>query len=305
MITIATKFTLFISLLASIGFTGCYFIYKKFNSKRIPKKWRKLANITNLYIYPLKSGRYTEVDEVECTKVGFRLPAKNGNLQLRDRQFIVYAQYDMTGKTARIYHKMVLISVSSRGDNIIFEAPDKELLFVRIVPKTRDNVKHIKLMDVAEEYITTVDLGDEASKWFSQYLRQEESGLRLGYYDDAWSRDLKSFIDDDSLKCYKYLTNDAFGLYSDLGAVHLVNQKTVDDLNEKLVQKVSPTQFRPNIVINGPELERFAEDRILWLKIGNVIARNVQECPRCIFTTIDPETGIRDKTRQPLLTLAK
>ncbi|KAK9888128.1 hypothetical protein WA026_000398 [Henosepilachna vigintioctopunctata] len=306
MISPITKYIWIISLTASVGITGCcYFIYKKLKSKRPPTTWRKLANVTNLYVYPLKSGRYIELDKVECTKFGFSLPTKETNFQLRDRSFIVYGENDSVGKSARIYPKMVLISVSA-GDkgHVIFKAPEQDELRVHILEKSSSNIKTIKFQSWSDEYVSTIDLGDEAAKWFSRYLLEKDSGLRLGYHDSSSYRSINSFKDKESLKFYEYVTNDVFGLYSDLAALLLLNEKSVDDLNEKLKNKVTTKNFRPNIVING-DIDPFVEDNYLWIKIGDVILRNVKDCTRCVLTTVDPETGIRDTSREPLKTLSK
>jgi len=49
----------------------------------------------------------------------------------------------------------------------------------------------------------------------------------------------------------------------------------------------------------------YEEDKWDWIKIGNVILRNVRPCTRCIFTTIDPETGTKHPNTEPLKTLKR
>lgn len=52
-------------------------------SKR--KKWRAVGKLSKIYIYPIKSGRYREIDEAECTPLGLSYSVSNGKLPLRDR----------------------------------------------------------------------------------------------------------------------------------------------------------------------------------------------------------------------------
>ena len=49
----------------------------------------------------------------------------------------------------------------------------------------------------------------------------------------------------------------------------------------------------------------FAEDGWKRIRIGDVEFRVVKPCSRCILTTIDPQTGERDASREPLATLQK
>lgn len=92
-------------------------------------------------------------------------------------------------------------------------------------------------------------------------------------------------------------------MYSDLSSYLLINKASVDELNTRLPESVSVRHFRPNIVIEGEDATAFTEDNWDWIKIGDVIFRNVKPCTRCIFITINPDTAIRNPKREPLKTL--
>lgn len=78
----------------------------------------------------------------------------------------------------------------------------------------------------------------------------------------------------------------------------------MNDLNSRLSTPVTVYQFRPNIIIEN--VVAFAEDNWKWLKIGDeAVFYNVKPCTRCIFTTLDAETGDRSKEREPLKTLGQ
>lgn len=86
----------------------------------------------------------------------------------------------------------------------------------------------------------------------------------------------------------------------------MINQSSVDDLNTKISsdKPVSPYQFRPNIIIENTVA--YAEDKWKWVRIGDeALFYSVKPCTRCIFTTMDTETGERSKEREPLNTLQK
>jgi uncharacterized protein YcbX len=62
-------------------------------------------------------------------------------------------------------------------------------------------------------------------------------------------------------------------------------------------------RFRPNLVVDGGA--PYAEDDWQRIRIGDVVFRVVSRCSRCIFTTVDPDTGERDAAREPLATLER
>ena len=47
----------------------------------------------------------------------------------------------------------------------------------------------------------------------------------------------------------------------------------------------------------------FCEDDWLYIKINGVIFRPTKLCTRCIYTTVDPDLGIKDPNGEPLKTL--
>lgn len=105
-----------------------------------------------------------------------------------------------------------------------------------------------------------------------------------------------------------------------MAALHLVNDATIKDLNEKMAddQKVTVRNFRPNILIEGKLVvdktsflrsvflqlgpSAFDEDQYKFVKIGNVVTKVSLECLRCIETTVS-ENGEMNKQREPLKTL--
>lgn len=83
----------------------------------------------------------------------------------------------------------------------------------------------------------------------------------------------------------------------------LINEASINDLNTRIEDPVTPQYFRPNFVVKGPQ--PLEEDDWDWVKIGDIIFRNIKPCTRCIFTTINPETGTKHPKAEPLMTLRK
>lgn len=86
----------------------------------------------------------------------------------------------------------------------------------------------------------------------------------------------------------------------------LIGQASLADLNFRLAKQglaqVSMRQFRPNLVVAGAEA--YAEDQWRKIRIGEVIFESVKPCTRCVFTTVDPDSGLLASNQQPLRTLA-
>ncbi len=61
------------------------------------------------------------------------------------------------------------------------------------------------------------------------------------------------------------------------------------------------TRFRPNVVVSG--VQAWAEDDWRRIRIGDAAFRAVKGCARCVLTTIDPDTGVREK--EPIASLAR
>lgn len=81
----------------------------------------------------------------------------------------------------------------------------------------------------------------------------------------------------------------------------LISQASLDLLNSKLPHAVPITRFRPNLLVTG--CGAHDEDRWRRVRVGNVEFDLVKDCVRCVFTTVDPETGGRDPLGEPLKTL--
>ena len=80
----------------------------------------------------------------------------------------------------------------------------------------------------------------------------------------------------------------------------LISQASLDELNSRLDEPVSMDRFRPNIVVEG--CPAHSEDDWLHVTVGEVGFRVAKPCARCVITTTDQITGVRE--REPLRTLA-
>ncbi|KAK9153319.1 hypothetical protein Sjap_000799 [Stephania japonica] len=94
----------------------------------------------------------------------------------------------------------------------------------------------------------------------------------------------------------------------------LISEESVSDLNSKLSSNfknvnstglpihVHPMRFRPNLVISGAY--PYAEDIWRGLTIGKEHFVSIGGCNRCEMINVDPQTGQKPKSKEPLATLA-
>jgi uncharacterized protein YcbX len=60
-------------------------------------------------------------------------------------------------------------------------------------------------------------------------------------------------------------------------------------------------RFRPNLVVTGDT--PYEEDSWDRIAVGEVEFAVAWSCARCVLTTVDPDTGVKDPAGEPLETL--
>ncbi|XP_045918173.1 mitochondrial amidoxime-reducing component 1 isoform X2 [Micropterus dolomieu] len=247
---------------------------------RKPEKVVRVGVVSQLFIHPLKSGKALSLALAECQKFGFKF----GDLQ--DRHWMVVTE-DGHMVTGRQEPRLVLVSLTCEGGHVCLNGPDMEELRFPI----RQSDKPVIDCRVFGADIQGRDCGDEASRWLTRYLGAEKT-FRLVHFEPQ----MKARRPAESEPLFpKYEV-----AYPDYGPVMLLSESSVKDLSSKLENDVTAERFRPNIVIS--DCEAFDEDTWEEIQIGSVRLQRVMSCGRCIFTTVDPETGIITR-KEPLETL--
>lgn len=102
----------------------------------------------------------------------------------------------------------------------------------------------------------------------------------------------------------KYAGEDVLTSFSDGYPLLLIGSASLDDLNARLKNvrelEIGWDRFRPNIVAHTQEA--WVEDSWADFSLGEVRARGVKLCSRCVMTTINQSDGT--KSKEPLKTLA-
>ncbi|KAM7376319.1 hypothetical protein PAMP_006061 [Pampus punctatissimus] len=247
---------------------------------RKPEKVVRVGVVSQVLIHPLKSGKAVSVALAECQKMGLKFG------ELQDRHWLVVTD-DGHMVTGRQEPRLVLVSLTCEGVQVCLNGPNMEEL--RFPVKQPDNL----VIDcrVFGADIQGRDCGDEVSRWLTRYLGAEKT-FRLVHFEPQMKP--RRSVEMEPLFSQSEVA------YPDVAPVMLLSEASVKNLSSKLEKDVTVERFRPNIVIS--DCEAFDEDSWEEIQIGSVRLQRVMSCGRCIFTTVDPETGIINR-KEPLETL--
>ncbi|ELK32158.1 MOSC domain-containing protein 2, mitochondrial [Myotis davidii] len=213
--------------------------------------------------------------------------------------------------TARQEPRLVLVSVAYEDDCLVFRAPGAEqLVLPSKLPSSNANCVLVGFQKHPESWrpvelkrftITALgifgldikgrDCGDEAAQWFTNFLKTE--AFRLVQFEKSMKGRASRNIFPSFVQNYQVA-------YPDCSPVMILSEASLADLNTRLEKKVKMDHFRPNIVVTG--CDAFEEDTWDEIRIGSTEMKKVLACPRCIMTTVDPDTGVIDR-KEPLETL--
>ncbi|XP_007935135.1 mitochondrial amidoxime reducing component 2 [Orycteropus afer afer] len=245
------------------------------------RRLQQVGTVAQLWIYPIKSCKGVSVSEAECTALGLR----SGHL--RDRFWLVVKE-DGHMVTARQEPRLVLISITYENNCLILKAPGvDQLVLVSKLPSS-NTLQNCRLFGLD---IKGRDCGDEAAQWFTNFLKTEP--YRLVQFETNMKGRSSAKILSPSVQKYEVA-------YPDCSPILVLSDASLADLNTRLEKKAKVGHFRPNIMVTG--CSAFEEDTWDELLIGNVEMKKVMSCPRCVMTTVDPDTGIID-WKEPLETL--
>lgn len=174
--------------------------------------------------------------------------------------------------TGRAYPKLTQVVPLVEGDLISLSAPGMITLSVDIARLM--SIEPIKA-NVWGQTVDAVDAGEEAARWFSRFILQDDFGLRLVFYPSS----LPTRAVREKNKIFDTTIPEDTGALHDATSFTMINEGSVAELNSRIKTPVTPSHFRPNFVVKGPAA--FEEDMWKWVKVGNdVVFRNVKPCTR-------------------------
>lgn len=118
---------------------GIIYYRKRRKAQSVPTKWLPVASVSELLLYPLKSGYRVDLQEAECTMFGFKQITDKAVFKLQDRFLVTYREDDREFRTGRTYPQLVKVVVSNHDINhVALDAPGMRTLYVE-VPETSDS----------------------------------------------------------------------------------------------------------------------------------------------------------------------
>jgi uncharacterized protein len=237
------------------------------------------ANISRLFVYPIKSCAGVELKESLLIETGLEF----------DRAWMVV---DESGEfiSQREFPRMALITPQLKQFEMVLRAPGMLALHIAL-----DAVEQPCKARVWNDECAAFDMGDIAAQWFTDFLMQvlpsgmKPTKLRLVRFDPEHKRA-------SNLKWThgKQVLNQ----FSDGYPVLVLSEASLQELNGRLQTAghapVSIERFRPNIVLSG--LQAHDEDRTDELHFssidGDFRLAMIKPCPRCPIPDVNPQTAI-------------
>ncbi|MEQ6119319.1 MOSC N-terminal beta barrel domain-containing protein [Reichenbachiella sp. MALMAid0571] len=232
--------------------------------------------VTGLTIYPIKSSTGFYANQFDLTKSGLHF----------DRNWTLI---DQEGKviTGRQNAQMLAFHSEVFSDHLVVSHSGTESIKIPFDSHKGSSID----VKIFSSIGYGLEVSEDLNSWFSQKLGQY---CRLVVFDPDKNRYIQEKHGGFAGEVVKF---------ADMNPILLISEASLNDLNTKLDFPVSMRNFRPNIVIEG--CAAFEEDIWKKIRIGECEFRIAQQCERCVFTTINPDTLEKNKTGEPLKTLAK
>ena len=196
----------------------------------------------DLYTYPIKSLGGIRTTEAKVFERGFEF----------DRRWML-VDNSCRFITQRVEHGLALLQTEITGNSILVKhkvIPDLQISIP--IGFHSDELISVSIWDDTVKAFTLSNYYDD---WFSEVLKKP---CRLVHVPESTTRLVDS----------RFAKNGENVSLADAFPFLLINQTSLNDLNNRLSEAVPMNRFRPNIVLAGTE--PFAEDSWLEIQIGKV-----------------------------------
>ena len=243
-----------------------------------------MIQVTDIYIYPVKSLKGIPLKKAETGSRGFKY----------DREWMI-TDSDYQFITQREIEAMATITVSITQDFLLLQSSKGNELKIDLNAKREQSVQ----VSVWDDICDAFDEGEDASYWLTD---------ELGYWKGKTLRLVRFCSDRKRPVPEQYLHGrEAESSFSDQFPYLITTWDSLKKLNEGLrkngKQEVTMARFRPNIVIsditsieNKTSLDLISQD-------GHYEFGLRKPCKRCKITTINQDSGEIIDFKEPLATL--
>jgi len=273
----------------------------------LPQRVGVMPRVAELVSYPVKSCAGVSLDAVALTSTGLAF----------DRFFCVVGKSDGTFISQRTHPRLALVRCDIEPREAFTDPSiDRVVLTCETASMSTPLRVEARLGVGADERLevtcwewrgTCADCGEEASRWFTEFLNQDDAGRGRSYALARWmgkggapaaaQDDDGLDVDDETTR----LTSENYGskrcttTLSDGYPMLLVNRSSVERLRD-VVREESPScsvdarRFRGNVVVD--DAPPYAEDLWSTVRIADVVdAELCKPCSRCSIPAVDPDTG--------------
>ena len=244
-----------------------------------------MAQITDLYIYPVKSLKGIALKKVHTGLRGFKY----------DREWMITdSHYHFISQ--REIESMATLKTGIDNASLILRSNTNQFS-VSLHSEKLDQVRATVWGDICDAY----DEGDEVSNWLTNELgTYKGSALRLVRFSAEGERPVPE----------EYLNGErAESSFSDQFPYLITSWESLSKLNHSLCEKGSKevlmNRFRPNIVVQGvDDLEKMTASDLSCDEAQYSFGLR-KPCKRCKIVTINQDTGEIMEPKEPLATLVK
>ena len=243
-----------------------------------------MIQVTDIYIYPVKSLKGIPLKEAETGLRGFKY----------DREWMI-TDSDYQFLTQRQIETMATITVSIARDFLLLKSSKGNKLKIDLSVKREESVQVSVWDDICDAY----DEGEAASNWLTN---------ELGYWQEKTLRLVRFCSDRKRPVPEKYLHGrEAESSFPDQFPYLITTWDSLKKLNKGLrengKQEVAMSRFRPNIVVNDIASIENKTSLDLISQDGSYEFGLRKPCKRCKITTINQDSGEIMDFKEPLLTL--
>src|SRR3954447_3692288 len=200
-----------------------------------------MHTISELFIYPVKSLSGISVSSAIVTERGLQ----------HDRRWMLIDD-DNVFISQREFLSLALLQTHITNDGVLVEHKQNHFNFtIPFQPQTNSFIDVVIWNDVCSAQLVSED----ADKWFSEIL---SFPCRLVFMPDETQRKVDT----------NFAYNNEITSFSDAFPFLLIGQSSMDDLNNRLIEKLPINRFRPNIIFTGGE--PYGEDVMEFFIVNNI-----------------------------------
>lgn len=230
--------------------------------------------LTEINIYPVKSLSGISLQLSEVTDRGLK----------HDRRWMIINNEEKF-ITQRTHPQLALIKTKINGNKLILGHKTKDISPL-VIPIYHESIETV-IVSIWKDLVEARIVGKYADEWLSEALGFK---CRLVYMHDETQRQVDR----------AYAADNEIVSFADAYPFLIIGQSSLEDLNNRLKEKLPMNRFRPNFVFTGGN--PFDEDGWKKIRIGGIIFNIAKPCSRCVTTTVNQNTS--EKSEEPLKTLS-